>query len=513
MSDGNILEVFKGNPPSVKIYSPNQQLLDTILLDEAAGLRKTSTGKKFLRELTKGGAIDQTRKVDYNTVLGPGEYRYARSSNTLYVVNNLPEHEHTLLVVNLTTRKVDASLPIASGDIVKLFLSNEAKRLLCYTAGKFQSIDNLHSTDLEDLKPPLDPSITVINTESNSVVTTYKWLEQFRESAERKLKRGLFSTHIIGSGGDGVTLVQSNLVSGDKKAEEIVVFREPSVNPVMTVDSEGVIAGAILSKDKRRLLVAVLGDKHSAAKLLKLDLESKTVSNAQLSDNPSRFVRLGETEDAWIVGDREMRKITEDGTPCDAVIPLNKFAAGGDEVSSVFLDGLPGETINVGEDYAGILIVKRNGDSYHKLALINLKDRKVEAVVQTLSPAAQIRIKTERTLLALALTAASGAGAAGGAPGYNVFIPNLRLGNVALASDDKGHLFALDNQAHEVTVLNAQTAAVTSRFKVDPSVSRIRIFKNGSQLICYGKEIYNFDLNAITATAKESDLDRIDDSK
>ena len=147
------------------------------------------------------------------------------------------------------------------------------------------------------------------------------------------------------------------------------------------------------------------------------------------------------------------------------------------------LDGVPGETIPLGNDYAAIQVIGK-----HKVALLNLKKQQVEAIIPTMSNAEKTRIRTERFAAALVLTVAVTALTAGA--GISVmFIPNMGLSNEALAANPDGKfLFALDLEVHEVTVIDVQNATAVKRIKVNDTVTKLQVSKDGKHLICFGTQ-------------------------
>jgi len=214
----------------------------------------------------------------------------------------------------------------------------------------------------------------------------------------------------------------------------------------------------------------------------------------------------------WAINNQEMRSISETGELGDKPILLNKprKSEPGDQSSaSALLNGYPGETIDVGEDRAAILITNRNGGSFHRVALLDLKQLRVDRIVRTMTESEEKKILGERWANAVLLNAllAGAAGAAGGAVGTPSFgsspimipqySPNLSFRNEMLAARPDGEfLYVLDMDSHEVTIIDVQPATVLRRIPVDHSVSLIQVSADGKHLLCLGKNSQKIDLDS-----------------
>lgn len=421
----------------------------------------------------------------------PGRFIYSESANTLYVVHNEKKLEHFISVVNLTTRQVDKEIKVGAGAEVDLFLSNGGHRLFCYTAGKLRGPVNREKW----LNPPFEPAISLIDTTSNEVIATYNWLDSFRATLQ---KRWFFSSQFIAATDGGVLVVRSEAISifGGKpipNGDKFIVFSGSSSHPASMIDANGQVVGSILSKDEKLLFVAIEGDKKNDGALVVVNLEKGTTVTHALTDHPTRLFRLGSRQEPWVLGDQEMRSLSETGEPGDRRIPLNKPSkseAGSETGASAFLDGFPGETITFGDDHAAMLINDKNGGSRHKVALLDLKKLQVDSIIPTMSTGEIAGIRTKRYLGALGLSLATG--------GNPAFIPNWwTIRNEALAARPDGRfLFALDLEGHEVTVIDVQTSTVVRRISVDRSITKLKVSSDGKHLICFGRKTQQINLES-----------------
>jgi DNA-binding beta-propeller fold protein YncE len=423
----------------------------------------------------------------------PGAFIYSKSSNTVYVVHNEKKNEHFVSAVNLTTLRVDKEIKVGSGVAVELLVSDDGRRLFCYTAsnrfgaadrGGFAYIDN-------SLKAPFQPLVNVVDTASNEVIATYDWFGAFREDLHKTF---FFANQLLGASDSGYLIVRSEAKTRMFKPikDRLMVFSGQSSHPTIEFDPGGKVVGAMFSKDEKLLFVAVEGDKKTEGSLVVADLEKGTTVTHALADHPTSFFRLGSAQEAWLLGTKEMRSLSEAGEPGDRRIPLNKPHPGEEKEAgdpSAFLDGVPGETISLGDDRAAIQINNKRGGSHHKVALVDLKKLQVDAIIPTMSAGEKAGIRTARIMTAIALTAATG--------GVLIFTPNIGLRNESLAARPDGRfLFALDLEGHEVTAVDVQTATVAKRIAVNKSITKLRVSADGTHLICLGKRTQQINLES-----------------
>ena len=488
-ANGGTAEVLGGSSPTVHVYDSSQKLIATIPLSngpvQTEAPRKKSRSKKVYEAPTIGAAS------------------YSASTGMLYVAGDSPNHEHTVTAVNLSTNKVDAVIPVGAGDVVSLLVSPQGKRLACYTAGKTDRVSGPDKAMVKTLKSPLEPSISLIDTHSNQVSATYRWMDEFARQRKKKFGgNSLFRTQVFAVDDDGFTVIKSD--ADDNRVEAIAAFNESSPRPIFLESPKGTVKASIRSLDGRYLVFAIGGDQRDSM-LVRIDLQKGQSEDVALSDVPVQFLRLGVSQEAWLIGDKEMRAMTEEGKLTNRVISLNDKR---DESETNFIGGYPGETISIGDDHVGMLINKKSGESAHKVAIVNLNTLRLDGVIPTMSAGQQAAIKTGRFALAFGLTMLSAmAGAAAAPPGgfytYYVFTPNMRLRNMTLATDNQQYLYALDMQTHAVSMINVRSASLVKRIKVDSSVDRIGLAEDGSRLICYGKRQDYVDVNNAPNAAED----------
>ncbi|MGO9094436.1 MAG: PEGA domain-containing protein [Bryobacteraceae bacterium] len=257
-------------------------------------------------------------------------------------------------------------------------------------------------------------------------------------------------------------------------------------------------AAVLRSLDNAYFVMAVPAGKHQSSAVELVDFKNGAVIRHELNEDPRRIVRLGTGKGMWIMSEHEMRPLSESGELGDRRILLNKprkVEEGDEEGASVFADGYPGETISLGPDRAAMMINNSAGVFRHRVALIDLKNFRIDSVVTTMTAGEKTGIITKRIALAVGLTVATG--------GNVVFVPNFNVsGGESLAATPGGRfLYALELATHEVTVVDVQAGTVLKRIPVNHGISIIQTSSDGKHLLC----IPRLDL-----LSKEQVVQRID---
>jgi len=408
--------------------------------------------------------------------VNPKDYVYSKALDTIYVVHQEKGWRNTISAVNIGARQVAKRVPVEAGFPEKLQLSRDESKLY-FCAGSTRDI--------------AAPSVTVIDTKTNTVISTKTWADGFLSRIPGKHER-LFGSSFIGGTSDGSVAVVSTALRGEKVLlRELETFTAQGSEPASTSKLGDWPSAWMFSKDEALLFAAVKAGKYAPGSLQVFAMAKGLVANRTMIESPLRLFRLGSDNQPWVLSAREMRTISETGEPGDKRIPLAKAGDGGTvgnpEGDSLFLDGYPGETISVGRDYAAVLIVNKNGTSGHRVALIDMKHLKIDAVIPTMSGTEIAGIRTTRTLAAFALSMATA--------GAVIFIPNLTMRNESLASGPDGHhLYALDVEGHVLMVVDVDTSKVVTRLNVNHSVTRIEVAADQKSLICFGKKNQELDL-------------------
>lgn len=258
---------------------------------------------------------------------------------------------------------------------------------------------------------------------------------------------------------------------------------------------------AMLSKDRTRLFLAMPGSNEDTGVLDIVNLRDGTSSNHPLTEAPRRLARLGSAGELWIIGRREMRLISETGEVGERPILLNKpnkTVASDPESAEAFLNGDPGATISLGEDRAAILVTSHKGESLHRIALLDLKQFKLESMV-VVGHAQFSKTTTGRWLTALGGAAAEGAigavvlGTTGVDPPMNPYFPGGpgRETLVAPRNGKNQNLYVFDPDTHLLRVVDVEKAEVLRQTELDHSVTFIEVGHDGRWLYCEGTGVFH----------------------
>jgi hypothetical protein len=444
---------------------------------------------------------DATGKIVASIRVGPNpeQYIFSKSSNTLYVVHDEgKENARLISAVNLVTKRVDREIKVGAGRTVELLISNDSHRLYCYTGNDHALPGSTFGHAIYGhVKPPFEPVITVIDTRSNNVIATYQWFEGLHAALPQE---NSFESWFALTKDEGHLIVLSRPFSDStfEQPGQVAVFSGLSPRPTVTIDSSGELVAPMLSLNQSLLFVASGENGHSSGVIHIVDLQAGTTVNHPLNEHPTKLIRLGSDGGMWVLGDQEMRSVSETGELGDKPILLNKprkFEEGDEGGATAFLNSDPGETIKVGEDHAAIQIIKRDATSPHRVALLDLKQLQMDSVVVTLSATELARIRSERNAKAFNLALL------GAAVGYQTDIfgsamnhiskPDLSLTNEILAARPDGrYLYALDLDSHKVTVIDVQAGAALGRIPVNHFASKLQVSSDGKHLhLIYDGEI------------------------
>ncbi|HVN92952.1 MAG TPA: hypothetical protein VMT38_04620 [Terracidiphilus sp.] len=417
-----------------------------------------------------------------------GQFAFSKSADTVYIAYTAKKGENVLAAVDLKSRQVVKKIPIGTGYFVNLLSFDDTNRLYALTYSGAKSIAYPPYIPQKTLRGQYAPTLTVIDTSTNQVVATYSWLDGFLSGLNKHRNNASITLNILAPSNSKTVSIYTSAFYLHTLKGSVTVFSEGSNAPIANVDVEGRFDGSICSNDGRFELVSLVNEKNTAGSLEVIDLKTGTATNKPLDDPPEGVFRLGSENRLWILEHREMRAVDESGELTDLHIRLDRVAKTNDSSDSqAFVDGYPGETLTIGNDYAAMQINNKNGGSKHKVALINLKQQRIEAILPTMSAAEIAGIRTGRFLLAFGLSMATG--------GNIIFVPNMSIHNEALAARaDGSYLYALDVEGHEVSVFNVRDASVVTRIKVNGDVTRIKVSEDARHLICFGRKTQQIDL-------------------
>jgi hypothetical protein len=513
---GKTAHLAEGKSPAIKVMDADGKELASIPLEKNPGrfvysettntLYVVQSGKKgddFISavNLTMNQA-DKQIKIGWNII---SNLVVSKSGNMLYVVHANESGDNYLNAVSLATHSVDKQIKVGAGAIVKLNFLNGGRRLFCFTGGKVAN--GIESIKTNNCKPPFEPSTSVIDTASNELITTYNWFDSFRastqlESAKSKLSRQLFLEHFAANskhnGGSLIINWDFDAHFGTNYLKKIIIYLEQYSTPIVSIDPGGRIVGWALSKDEKLFIMAIESDKKANGTLVVVDLENGKAVYQALNDAPRKLLRLGSSKELWLFCKGEMLSVSESGLAGERQISFNKVRKQNEnsnkEVSEL-QDGSLGEAITLGDDHAAIMISNK-----HKVALIDLKNYQVDAIIPTMD-------MTKKTAMQVATVvgAALGAVVALAADSGGMYVPismshsYLIENNVLAARSDGLLLYTLDTYGDTVTVIDTQAAKIVKRISVSDHISKIEVSSDGKHLICTGtvseQEAYTNYLN------------------
>ena len=394
---------------------------------------------------------------------------------------------HILSVVNLTELQVEREIQIGFGE-ASLHLAPDSRHL-------FVIADRGPSTSLDAgiPNPPNDPTVLLIDTASNEILSAHKWLQTVSAHMGQNMKRWNSAT-FISSTLTGNLILHARIWDERQSDYVLVVFHPDLSEPAFVVDVDGILKSTMLANDEKTLLAAIDHGKDKPSTILAIDLQNGIVIQTPLVDHPMRLIRLGAAQEPWVLGSTEMRALTEGGQLGDRRIVINstsRAVSPSTTDSVILLDGVPGETLPVANGRVAVLINnQKHNTSDHRVALIDLEKLKVFAILPTMSSGEKAGIRTSRILGSALLMAVT--------MGLAIPIPELGFRNESLAAQPDGSLlYVLDIESHEVTVIDVQRADVVKRLQVNRTITRLEMSADGRRLVCLGSSPQQIDLEAI----------------
>jgi hypothetical protein len=238
------------------------------------------------------------------------------------------------------------------------------------------------------------------------------------------------------------------------------------------------IVARVSSLDKKFLFIAT--DEHGAGALNAINLAEHTNVTRSLVNNPTKFLRLGPRKELWALG-KEMQSISETGEVTGSPIIL-KF------------EGYPSEVIDVGPDHVAMTLANpRRGGSLYRVALMDLKERKVDGVIETRSAGEKAGLASGHfgndLLKGMARSAATlGTDTAG--------VHTTYLDYFLIARPDGRFLYALDFGTHKVAVIDVQSTTTVTTIELDKAASKAQLSRDGKELIITGTQVQKIDLDS-----------------
>ena len=284
------------------------------------------------------------------------------------------------------------------------------------------------------------------------------------------MKRAVAAVVVVLCGGP---VAISQTVEIEKKPPAVIVKNAAgNIAASIAIGKGDRVVSTVGSLDNRFLFLAVR--KHGGAGALNVvDLQAGTAISRALVNHPTRLLRLGPKQELWVLGDA-MRSISENGKVGDP-IPL-RFEGGGFAW---------GQLIAVGADRAAISLTNLGAKTLYRVALIDLKQRRVDGVVQTRSAGQKAELGGSH----FGKDILKGLATAGTATVHTTYFDYYLA-----ARPDGRFVYAVDFGTHEVTAIDVPTTTKATTIKLDKSASKAQVSPDGKELICTGKQVQKIDL-------------------
>jgi YVTN family beta-propeller protein len=469
-------------------------------------------------------------------LVGPqNRFLYVLHDGLVRPDGTMKEAEGRLAIVDLQTRETVKKIPLGWNVIAMAFFKDD-RYLLCFGQGRARK------------KKPKDnegATVAVIDTVKNELTSTLRvgkpaWVFVTTSDASRVFALG--GSPFLGLSGD---LLATLRLAGLPKPSKftLTTFSGDSEKPIAELQLGNSIGGMVLSKDQRSLYLLDQGFPPgkvkkggngavhivdvATGKLLKshtvgaypgpLVVDGRTGAVAVTSivsrkdkrgklhllrgndllpagdvgEHPRSIVRIGDLRGLFVMSYTEMRFLPDDGPLATEAIVLNPATRGGapSAAAGQGLNGYPGELLYLPEQgKVAVLVTNTFGGPTNRLALVNLKDNKVECVITT----GRGSVRAGKLIGAIAVTAAAaaGAGALAGAVGSPFFVyPIVGFGgppSVALSAGPGGRfIYALNSSSNDVTVVGSTDGTVLDKIPVGGS-RRIAVAPGGNFLFAIG---------------------------
>lgn len=477
-----------------------------------------------------------------NAMIDPqNRFIYILHYGILNPTDILPEEPGKITVVDTASRQVIKTIPVG-WNVFKMSFLKDGKYLLCFSMGTEGS-----------KKIKREPgSVTIIDTQKNDAVAD--------------LSAGRLGTNILfKQDASRIFVLSRGDVPNKKKKDGDTPPAKPALT-VFSLDSEEPLAEIVLdqparqmalSRDEKWLYLLDRGfpskkaDKNrngivhvvdtSTLQLVKsydvgtsprsLDADSASddvavLAQASFKDtsgrlyllrgselspavevgkDPQFMTRSGGQPGRFLVTYDEFRFLSDDGNLASSFVALNKKKGSppvsGPEVPT--LGGYPGEVLQLpGTEKAAMTVMTAWGEPTSKVAIVNLKENKVEKIVTTGRGGVKFGQFMGAMALSVAMSSLSYYGnyslaRSMGQPHfyYNVYAfrpptPNLDLA----ASADGKFVYALNTQTNDVTIIDSSDGKVLEHVAVGGGARRVTLSPGGKFIFAQSnKEITLID--------------------
>lgn len=508
----NEIYVVNTDPPSLAVIdSQNWKLLGSIPLEKSPSHALIDPQNQFLyvlhygvmnpsdlypTEPSKVTVIDVTSRQVVRTIpVGWNVFKMSFVKDGQYLLCFSIGNEGSKkiqrepgAVTIIDTNKRDAIATLSAGRLgSSILFTKDASRIFVLSRGD--------APKKKDPTPPAKPALTVFSLDSEHPLAEIelaqpvgqmvfsrdeKWLylldKGFPSKKAAKHRNGI--VHVVDT--SSLQLVKSYDVGTSPRSLDV----DPSS------DAVAVLAQASF-KDESGKLYLLQG--------------SEVGQPLEVGRDPKFLKRSSEPGGRFVVAYDEFRFLSNDGALASSFVPLNKKKgnppAGGPDVPT--LGGYAGEVLQLpGSEKVAMTVTTAYGAPTSKVAIVNLKENKVEKIVTTGRGGVKFGQFMGAMALSVAMTSLSYYGnyyaaRSMGQPYffYDVYMfrtpsPNLDLA----ASADGKFIYALNSQTNDVTIIDSGDGKVLGHVAVGGGARRVLLSPGGKYICAYSnKEITLID--------------------
>ena len=221
--------------------------------------------------------------------------------------------------------------------------------------------------------------------------------------------------------------------------------------------------------DKKLLFLAVAKRRGDGA-LNVVDLATHSTASRTLSGGPVRLLRLRPTNDLWVQGDT-LQSVSEAGDVGEPIaLHFGRAYASG-------------QVVNVGADRVAVSLTWQ-GKPLYRVALIDLKQRKVDGVIETRSAGQKAKLGTSH----FGKDLGKGMLQSMATLGTSTVVVHTDYYDYGLAARPDGRfVYAIDFSTHEAAVIDTSTLASVTTIGFDKAVARTELSRDGRDLVLFSR--------------------------
>jgi len=212
--------------------------------------------------------------------------------------------------------------------------------------------------------------------------------------------------------------------------------------------------------------------------------------------DPRYVRRVGDRSGMFVVSQEDMRFLPDGSSSTSSSLLLNPQKGAKQAAETKTLDGYPGELLFLPDQNRVAMSVLNAVGGSSKVAILNLKDNRIEHVVTTGRGSVKVGLFLGSVALSAAMTSLSyyagySAAQASGAHYffYNVYTFAPPQPNMQLAASSNGEfVYALNTQTNDVTIVKVADGTVIDRIPVGGGCRRVALAPGGRFVYAYTQD-------------------------